>query len=179
MTKKVFVLFTISLLTTNVFAVPSVKKLGVNASDAVAKPVTITTPKKSDNNTMVVKSAKTPVSTTNSARTAVGGRLPGIGTAKNIKAVNTNVITKPISQDLKPSVTTDEFNTAVERIDALENQTANAITDVVENETGNYVTDVSVDGNKLNVTKTRLLRAPIRNANGDDLPGDAEIWFVK
>ena len=48
-----------------------------------------------------------------------------------------------------------------------------------ESGSGNYVTDVSVNGNKLNVTKTHLLYAPVRNANSDTITGDAEIWIVK
>ena len=38
--------------------------------------------------------------------------------------------------------------------------------------------DVYVDGNKIDVKKTRLLLAPVRTSDSDTITGDAEIWIV-
>ncbi|MCR4918140.1 MAG: hypothetical protein K5912_04345 [Alphaproteobacteria bacterium] len=82
--------------------------------------------------------------------------------------------------------TTNSTNELSGRLDTIENnvqtlqaQTANVITSVVDGEPGTYVTDVSANGNQLNVNKTRLLYAPVRQAESDNITGTAEIWLVK
>ena len=66
-----------------------------------------------------------------------------------------------------------------EKVEVLESQSANTVTDVVEYGSGPYVNEVTKEGNKLNVTKTNLLYAPVRNASGTTVSGNAEIWIIK
>ncbi len=190
MVKKLVCLLSVLVIgiSQSAFAVPSVKMLGNNKlNSANVKPVTSTPNRKADskinNKATMAKVAKTPIAKVTTTSSAPRGRIPAI--IPGIKTMNTAKI-KPVivnndngSNPATSGISEDKLNEIVERIENLETQNENAITDVVENESGTYVTDVAVEGNKLSVNKTRLLRAPIRNANGDDLPGDAEIWIVK
>lgn len=78
---------------------------------------------------------------------------------------------------------TNELSGRLDTIEAdvqtLQEQSANVITDVVETGQGHYVTDVSADGNQLNVTKTNLLYAPVREGNSESVTGEAEIWIIR
>ncbi len=173
-------------LSQNAFAVPSVKKLGNNnLTSANVKPVINTsngnTDNKINNKASIAKVAKTPIAKVTTVSSATNGRIPAI---TGVKSINTKKVPVVANNDSvnKPNtsgVGEDKFNEIVERIETLETQNENAITDVVENESGTYVTDVAVDGNKLSVNKTRLLYAPVRNGNSEEISGDAEIWIVK
>ena len=187
MIKKVMISLFIVGITQSVFAVPSVKMLGNNKlNSANVKPVTNVPTKNTGikaNNSRIGKITKLPtvkaVSTTASSDDA---RFPAISNVKSFNVVKNIKPSAPVNTSVQPSntgVSEDTFNETVNRIEDLENKTANAVTDVVESEPGNYVTDIAVDGNKLNVTKTKLLYAPVRNGTNETITGDAEIWIVK
>lgn len=189
MVKKLVCLLSVLVIgiSQSAFAVPSVKMLGNNKlNSASVKPVTSTPNRKADNKinnkATMAKVAKTPIAKVTTTSSATQGRIPAITGIKSINTakvkpviVNNDSINKPTTS----GVTEDKLNEVVERIENLETQNENAITDVVENESGTYVTDVAVDGNKLSVNKTRLLYAPVRNGNSEEISGDAEIWIVK
>ena len=88
---------------------------------------------------------------------------------------NTGTSTNPISGNVSDSA----LNSLVQRVELLETNNANVVTTVVENGSGPYVSDVQKGNNELNVTKTHLLYAPIKNASGQTVSGNAEIWIIK
>ena len=181
MFKKILVLFAIVSLSANAFAVPSVKKLGKNTGLSVAKPVV--TEKNTSSSNVQSKAVTAKVATTPTIKATANPdqtRFPAITVGKSFKTVKTPTLTPNVpstNQPVNTGVSEQELDAITQRVEALESQ--NVINDVSESGSGNYVTDVSVNGNKLNVTKTHLLYAPVRNANSDTITGDAEIWIVK
>lgn len=76
----------------------------------------------------------------------------------------------------------EELSDLTVRVSQLETDSPKHINAVKESEEseegGKYVSDVTVvDGNKLSVTKTNVLYAPVRE--GESTVGTAEIWIVK
>ena len=180
MAKNRFLLFLCAVvISTNAFAVPSVKVLGNDKSEvSVAKPI-VAMPKLGINKTAVAKSEEKQATKTSLSRAA---RMPSSNKLSNL--ITGNKASKPSKPDsnTKPDVgdvSQGDFDAIVNRIEVLEERTENIITDVVETESGAYVTDVSVDGNKLKVNKTRALYAPIRSGTNGNITGEAEIWIVK
>lgn len=189
MIKKIVCLlsvFLVGITSNNAYAVPSVKKLGVNTSVTGAKPVVAKTAQKTEtktNNSRIGKVTKlSTVKPVTTKTTTDESRFPAIS---NVKSFNVGKNIKPsalVNTTIQPSntgVSEDTFNETVNRIEALETKSENVINDVVETESGRYVTDVVADGNKLNVTKTSLLYAPVREGSGETVTGEAEIWIIK
>ena len=173
-----FAALTISVSCMDAFAVSSVKMLGNNVAPSAEKPVSITPSLPSRTNTAVqAKSVKAPVIRDNLDDDSA--RLSGLGVIKTINTAKVKQQAAQYSNSTAPSSAgADEGLKA--RVEALEQQNANAITDVVETGTGNYVSDVTVGSNhKLNVSKTRLLYAPVRNEGSSNVVSDAEIWIVR
>ena len=98
-----------------------------------------------------------------------------IPVANQNTGTNTNTNTTPATTGVSQSA----FNSLAQRVEALESKNTNAITDVVESGSGTYVNGVTKEDDKINVNKTNLLYAPIKNINGTTVPGNAEIWIVK
>ena len=164
---------------TNVVAAPSAKILGNNKSNISNARTSSVAPKK-QNNAVVAKVAKPQVSTTKT-NTKNSARLPSMVSVKT-KANNVKPVTSSNITTIKPGnngSSVSDSSSIVQRLEALESKNEKSITDVVENESGSYVSDIKIDGNNLVIEKTRLLQAPIRNKNGDDLNDTAEIWIIK
>ncbi len=167
MLKKVMMFLVFGMAVTDVWAASSIPNVGGNT----VQPMVQNMPqvRKASNNATLTKSVKKPTMDSDSQK----GRLAitpiySFGSTKSVKVpVNKNEISgSKNTQDL------------TEIINSIQEKTDNMITDVVSN-AGTYVTDVAVDGNTLNVNKTRLLYAPVRNSSGDTITGEAEIWIVK
>lgn len=171
----------------NAVATPSIGLLKQNKSNTnIAKTAAIT-PKKqpvaTPNIARAIQNSNT--SNLNKASSAGSARLPALlgkiplanqNTNTNTNTnVNTNTSTKPVTSGVSEST----FNSLVQRVEVLESKNENTIIDVVENGSGAYVNDVTKEGNKLNVTKTDILYAPVKNASGTTVPGNAEIWIIK
>lgn len=171
-------LFTV-VVSNNAFAVSSVKVLGDNKPSAVAVKPIVATPKLDVNKEIIAKSEDKQATKTSLSRAA---RMPSSNKISNL--ITGNKVSQPSKPDsnTKPDVgdiSQGDFDAIVNRIEVLEERTENIITDVVESESGTYITDVSVDGNKLNVNKTRTLYAPIRSGTNGNITGEVEIWIVK
>ena len=176
MLRKSMMFFATLLIVSGAFAAPSVKKLGtagVSSSATKSTPVVSKIKASSPSaDSLQAKAAVAPVSKDVSADT--GSRLAGLNTRKTISSGR--ITTPPVTTGFG-EVSAEEFAAAVDRIDVLENS---VVTGVKESGTGNYVSDVSVgENNKLTVTKTRLLYAPVRQGTSDTIVSDAEIWVVK
>jgi hypothetical protein len=133
------------------FAVASVKKLGTsNVSANPAKSAAVLPKAQVGGGAIQAKAAVVPVG--RGATTDANARLSaGVSSIKAISSGNLTTI-RPADVEI----------------------------DVVESGTGNYVTDVSMRGdNKLGVTKTNLLYAPVRQGSSDTIVDTAEIWIVK
>jgi len=184
---KKSVMFFIALLmvsgsyAVDAFAAPSVKKLGTVAGGVsnAAKPVTVLPKQQASNpsnDSLQAKAAVVPVS-----KESVDGsfRLSGVNT---MKTISTGKIAPVVSgQPVVSGVSAEEFNRAVDRIDALESQ--NILTGVErDGADGNYVTDVTTnaDGSIVKVKKTNLIVAPVRTASFNaSTAEEGEIWLVK
>ena len=105
-------------------------------------------------------------------RSSVAGSRLSAG--KFVGANKMSVSTTTVTNDLS-----DRLDVMDENVQTLQEQSANVITNVVESEQGNYVTGVSANGNTLNVSKTNLLYAPVRDGESQDVTGEAEIWLVR
>lgn len=165
------------------FAVASVKKLGTNSSSLnTAKPVA-TLPKAQVSGSMG-ESLPARVATISAAKEDAGDVNParlsaGVNSIKTISAGKlTSIVADGTSQYTGGGISQENFNRVVERIEALESQ--NPVTDVVQKGAGNYVSDVELgENNKLEVTKTKLLYAPVRRGSNDAIVDSVEIWVVK
>ena len=167
--------------TVEAFAAPSVKKLGTVAGGVsnAAKPVTVLSKQQVSNprnDSLQAKAAVTPVS-----KESVDGnvRLSGVNA---LKTISSGKIAPVVSgQPVVSGVLAEEFNRAVDRIDALESQ--NALTGVErDGADGNYVTDVTTnaDGTIVKVKKTNLIVAPVRTGSYNaSAAEEGEIWLVK
>ena len=102
-------------------------------------------------------------------------KTPTVTNTTTTNTTNTNTNVNHVSGGVSDSA----YNSLAQRIEVLELKSANAITDVVENGSGAYVNDVKMNGNELSVKKTNLLYAPVKNASGQTLSGNAEIWIIK
>lgn len=169
---KILLLLFVACLSTDVIAAPSAKILGNNKNVNISDTKAIT--QKNQNNAIVAKTAKVSATKANITNSS---RLPSVVSVKpkvnNIKQVTSSNITT-----IKPNKEDNSAST-IQRIEALESRNEKTITDVVEIGSGSYVADIKVDGKNLVIKKTRLLQAPIRNKNGDDLNDTAEIWIIK
>ncbi len=184
MFKKLICIFTVLAgITTNVLAVPVVRKINAGSILTTANTNNTTNSSKPGTKASVItaKAAKLPTTlakTTESSTSAdidMSGRMPFVGSIKS-----TSTIVKPAASNVsqKTSATKEDLTELTDRVNALEEKTDSMIDDVRSSE-GTYVTDINVDGNKMNVTKTRLLYAPVRTGNNETITGDAEIWIVK
>jgi len=145
------------------FAVASVKKLGTaGVSTSVAKPVTVLP--KAPVSVPSADSFQTRVATTPAGRIASGDANTRLSAGvSSIKAISAGSLS-----NLPTGGGTSQHGTA------------GGVTDVVTSGTGNYVTDVSMRGdNKLGVTKTNLLYAPVRRGSNNAVVDTVEIWVVK
>ena len=183
---KILSIFAIVTLTINAFASPSVKKLGakpavVSAESTAVAPVPARSAAK---NTAIPMAAKvTKASLNKNAAKAESARFPSFtkkiiepttpgGTSSGGTSSGGNT-----GQTMSTAALTEKLNNTVQRVENLESR--NVVTDVNTTTSGNYVTNVVMDGNKLNVTKSNLLLAPVRNSAGQNVSGDAEIWIIK
>lgn len=164
-------------------AAPSTGLIGKNKASNVnvAKTVAIT-PKSQP----TIKSTNTKVIQSLGTSSDSSARLPALSKIKQPNKIpvanqntSTNTNTNTNTSTTAAGVSQSTFNSLVQRVEALESKKTNAITDVVESGSGTYVNGVTKQDNKLNVEKTHLLRAPIKNASGTTLSGNAEIWIVK
>jgi len=174
MMKKIICLLSVlvvGITSNDGYAVSSVKKTGNTSISGVTTGVNI--PKKQaeikPNNARVAKTANLPTVKPVSKPTSLSAdksRFPAITVFGMPKSSKTSVPANNADQSIKTfGVQEDGFGTSV--------------TEVVEKKSGNYVTDVEVEGNKINVTKTRLLYAPVRNGSDETIRGNAEIWVIK
>ena len=164
-------------------AAPSTELLNKNKSNiGVAKTVAIT-PK--GQTTVKVNPARVAQSNLKAVSSDDSARLPALSKIKQpnkIPVANQNTSTNTntnTNTSTTAGVSQSAFNLLAQRVEALESKNTNAVTDVVESGSGTYVNGVTKQDNKLNVEKTHLLYAPIKNANGATLSGNAEIWIVK
>ncbi len=177
MVRKTIILFATLIVgasLTDAFAVPSVRQLGTNVSTNTEKPIAVLPSLPKASNPEVVRAVKTQTETDDTVR------IPSISTIKTISSarIKQPVIPSEI-QPVTSGVSEASFNAVVDRVNALEQQSENALTGVTESGTGNYVTGVTVgSGNKLEVSKTRVLYAPVFQGNYDT-GSNAEIWVVK
>ena len=172
MMKKIICLLSVlvvGITSNDVYAVSSVKKTG-NTSITGVK-AAVNTPKKQTekkaNNSRIGKTTK--VATVKSVPTTSSSdksRFPAITVFGIPKSGKTSVSANNADQSIKTSVVSEEGM-------------GTSVTEVVEKGSGNYVTDVEAEGNKLNVTKTSLLYAPVRNGSDETIRGNAEIWVIK
>lgn len=179
MLKKIMFVCVLTMLVPDSFAASTVRKLGGNT----VAPNTVSVP-----TTRKASLTKTPIKTSTGAGNRTSFPVHSIGKTKSIGNVANKIITPTgggttitpggDSTTPKPTENVADLTEIQERLDAIQAQTDNMITDVESND-GNYVTDIAVDGNKLNVNKTNLLYAPVRNSSGDTITGEAEIWIVK
>jgi len=165
------------------FAVASVKKLGTsNASLNTAKP-TVVLPKAqvsaSGSDVLSARVAAAPAGKESAGDSNAARLSAGVNSIKTISTGKlTSIVTDGAGQHSTTGVSQENFNRAIERIEALESQ--DSITDVVQKGAGNYVADVELgENNKLEVTKTKLLYAPVRRGSSDTIVDSVEIWVVK
>ena len=174
MLKKVMMFLVFGMAVTDVWAASSIPNAGGNT----VQPMVQNMPqvRKAGNNATLARTAKTPTVANNS----LGGRLVAIPVYSfgNMKQVKNPVNKTTGSTTPSGNTNTQDLTDLSDRINLIQVRTENMITDVVSN-AGTYVTDVTVDGNTLNVNKTRLLYAPVRNSSGDAITGEAEIWIVR
>ena len=163
MVKKAIIFFAtlmVSVVCVDAFAVPSVRHLGNNVSTNTTinteKNVTVL-PSLPKANSEVVRSVKTQTvkESDDPARISIGSfRFKQLTPGENQSGGSAGSVTG-------------------------NGGSSNAITGVIEKESGNYVTGLSVgSGNKLEVTKSRVLVAPVFQGNSDT-GSNAEIWVVK
>lgn len=172
----------------NAVAAPSTALLGKNKpSVTVAKPAAVVQknqPAVKSNTARVAKNLSASKSKTDSSDASA--RFPMSIKPKNKTAgstqntntntgTNTSTSTKPISGSISES----DFNSLVQRVETLETKNTNVITSVVESGSGPYVNAVTKENNELNVNKTHLLYAPVKNAGSESVSGNAEIWIIK
>lgn len=168
----------------NAVAVPSAGSLAKNKSNVtVAKTAAITPKRQSGMKTSTVRATQNlEAQSVKTDSATAAARFPTLSKIKqsnknpiNNTGTNTNTNTKPTSVD----VSADSFNSLVQRVEVLESQNANGITDVVEQGSGAFVNDIQKENNKLNVSKTHLLYAPVKTAGSETVSGNAEIWIIK
>ena len=165
-------------------AAPSTGLLNKNKSNiGVAKTVAIT-PK--GQTTLKVNPARVAQSNLKAVSSDDSARLPALSKIKQPNKIpvanqntSTNTNTNTNTSTAAAGVSQSTFNSLAQRVEALESKNTNAITDVVESGSGTYVNGVTKEDDKINVNKTNLLYAPVKNANGATLSGNAEIWIVK
>jgi len=174
MLKKIMVTCLLIIgISANVFAIPTVRKLGGTTAN------TVKTNNTAKSSVLSAKTAKAPttanksVTKTESAETVA--RMP---TTHAIKKLGGSSFVKKTSSTPTSGETDESITELKERVTVLEDKTSNIITEV-ETTDGNYVNDINIDGNKLEVNKTRVLYAPVKKANGDTTADDAEIWIVR
>ena len=176
MVRKTIILFATLIVgasLTDAFAVPSVRQLGTNVSTNTEKPIAALPSLPKASNPEVVRAVKTQTETDDTVR------IPSIG----IKTISSARIKQPVisseTQPVTSGVSEASFNAVADRVNALEQQSENALTGVTESGTGNYVTGVTVgSSNKLEVTKSRVLYAPVFQGSSDT-GSNAEIWVVR
>lgn len=176
MVRKTIILFATLIVgasLTDAFAVPSVRQLGINVSTNTEKPIAALPSLPKASNPEVVRAVKTQTETDDTVR------IPSIG----IKTISSARIKQPVisseTQPVTSGVSEASFNAVADRVNALEQQSENALTGVTESGTGNYVTGVTVgSSNKLEVTKSRVLYAPVFQGSSDT-GSNAEIWVVR
>lgn len=174
----------------NAIAAPSTALLGKNKpSITVAKPAAVVQknqPAVKSNTARVAKnlsasksksdssdvSARFPVSIKQKSKSTGSTQNTNTNTGTN---TGTGTSTKPISGSISES----DFNSLVQRVETLETKNTNAVTSVVESGSGPYVNAVTKENNELNVNKTHLLYAPVKNAGNESVSGNAEIWIIK
>ncbi|MCQ2562511.1 MAG: hypothetical protein MJ158_02775 [Alphaproteobacteria bacterium] len=165
--------FLIVGISANVFAVPTVRKLGGTTANTVKPNNTAKT------SVLSAKAAKVPATASKSAKSNTSAetvaRMP---TAHAIKKLGGSSFVKKTSSTPTSGETDESITELKERVTVLEDRTNNIITEVEATE-GNYINDINIDGNKLEVNKTRVLYAPVKKANGDTTADDAEIWIVR
>ena len=181
MFKKVVILCAavIGISATDAMAIPTVRKNGISNSSTVSSrtgklPTNVKTVDNRMSLTNAVKNFKitqSPVTTGGGSNSSSGGR-PG-GSTGGSTGGNTSGNTGGNS----PSISSNDLVAITDRVSALEAQTDNMITDVEISESGNYVTDVSINGNKLNINKTREILVPVRT--GTTITSSAEVWIEK
>ena len=156
------------------FAVPSVRQLGTGVSTSTEKTVSVlpSLPKANPETARTVKAQVT-------KETENAARMPVANVIKNISSIKQPTISGGGQAGIS-GVSDSAFNDVIRRVQALEAESNDAITGVNESGTGNYVSAVSVgSNNKLNVERTRLLYAPVRNEGSNTIVSDAEIWLVR
>ena len=188
---KYLLSFFIIGLSFNAVAAPSAGSLAKNefTNISAAKIAAITPKRQSGIKTNVVKATQnleTPnvkMDTSNNV-----ARFPMLSKMKQTNKISANTTntnttnTNTTNTNTKPTsagVSTDTFNSLVQRVEVLESQNANGITDVVEHGSGAFVNNVQKENNKLNVSKTHLLYAPVKTAGSETVSGSAEIWIIK
>lgn len=187
MLKNLMMFLAVSLIFSGAYladanATPSVRQLGINVSNGTDKPVAAVLPSLPKTNPDVVRAAKVQVSEKDKDE---GARIPtkafkNIGVLKMSQSGGTPGSSSGAGQASASGVSLASFNEVVGRVQALESESHNAITGVTESGSGNYVSGVSVGNDKkLNVEKTRVLYAPVRNAGSDTIVSDAEIWLIR
>lgn len=165
MVKKTIIFFAtlvIGAVCMDAFAVPSVRQLGTNASTNTEKNVALL-PSLPKANPDAIRAAKLQPTkeVDDSARISLGSFRYKQPTPNNQSGGNSS------GGNIGGSA------------GSITGNVQNAITGVVEAEPGNYVTDLSVGtGNKLEVTKSRVLVAPVFQGNSDT-GSNAEIWVVR
>lgn len=183
MLKKSIAFFAVLLIYSGAYAVeayaaPSVRQLGTGVSSSGAEKIISVLPSlpKSNSEATIALKSRTAKETEDTARIPV---------LSSIKTISSERIKQPIISggSVQPGtsggVSETAFNEVVGRVQALETESQNAINGVTESGSGNYVSGVSVDNNKLNIEKTRVLYAPVRNEGSNTIVGDAEIWLVR
>ncbi len=160
-----FVALIVGVAYADAFAVPSVRQLGTNVSANTTtnteKNVAVlpSLPKANPEAARVAKTTQVAVKEPDDSRISVAGA---------IKTINSGRFKQP-----------ESYNQVVGMVQKLEGNVENAITGVTESGNGNYVTGIAVgSGNKLEVSKTRVLYAPVFQGNSDT-GSNAEIWVVK
>ena len=144
MVKKLVCLLSVFVvgISQGAFAAPSVKMLGNSKlSSTSVKPVANVSSRRADNKASIkptaakiAKVAKTTPVTTAMPSVAAQGRIPAISRIKSIPTAKTKpvVVSDGGTKTAVPSVTEDDLNEVVEKLENLKTQNESDITDVVE-----------------------------------------------
>ncbi len=160
-------------------AVPTVRKNGISTSSVASRTGKLPA---SANRMALTNSIKNFKKGTNNVTGTSGGYNKNSGKSSNTNSgtnTNTNTGTNTGS-NTKPSVSGNDLVAITDRVSAIEAKTETMVNDVVvSGAQGRYVSDIALDGNKLNVTKTREVYVPVRNSSDNSISNNAEIWIVK
>ena len=185
---------------TSSFAAPSIRRAGTSAPTSLNRAesgmarssgILTNANKKNATGTQTIKTSQKSSSVSVSSKpTSASGRVPWFNTSKILKKAKDSM--NPSGSDSgsgssagsgsssgSGSASSEEIKRVENRLDEVEKAVDNMVTYTEDTGEGTYVTSVSIDGNALEIEKTNLLHAPVRNVDGSLTTSSAEIWVIK